>query len=405
MRILLTTSITSLALLAGAPALAQSGSDTGGDAADGSSDSQAEQQMEQLAIGDAMPALDAADELQWYNLDDAPSAKPIDEWKDGHIYVLDFWATWCGPCIDAMPHMIDMQEKYADKNVHMLGVHIFANPASPSVESFLSDWEGDEFNYAFVRETGTWAANTFMRAAGQTGIPTVMIVNREGKLSWIGHPIEMDEPLEQIVAGEYDLEEALEEQQLQLRMQEVMASDDGRAIIADLNAANAEGDYQKLFDKLDELIALAPDALGMFRMQNQYPIAMVELNDKDLGDRVAQQFLGTPYADDPMLLNQFAWGIVQPGDGNPYAANEMQDADLAVKLAERAAELTDRDDADVLDTLARAYFVAEQPTKAVETQRKAIELAKANESVSESVLDDYNERLKTYEEAVGEMGT
>ena len=48
-------------------------------------------------------------------------------------------------------------------------------------------------------------AKTWMKAAGQNGIPTAFIVDKDGKIAWIGHPMEMDEPLEKIVNGSWDL--------------------------------------------------------------------------------------------------------------------------------------------------------------------------------------------------------
>ena len=43
-----------------------------------------------------------------------------------------------------------------------------------------------------------------MRAAGQSGIPTAFIVGKTGQVEWIGHPMTMDEPLAQVVAGDWD---------------------------------------------------------------------------------------------------------------------------------------------------------------------------------------------------------
>ena len=50
-----------------------------------------------------------------------------------------------------------------------------------------------------------------MTAAGQGGIPTAFIVNGEGKIAWIGHPMEMEKPLEKVIAGTLDLKTAAEE--------------------------------------------------------------------------------------------------------------------------------------------------------------------------------------------------
>ncbi len=63
-------------------------------------------------LGQPAPKLDMAD---WINGEVTPEA------MRGKIVVLDFWATWCGPCIAAIPHNNEMAKKYADKGVLVIG--------------------------------------------------------------------------------------------------------------------------------------------------------------------------------------------------------------------------------------------------------------------------------------------
>ena len=58
---------------------------------------------------------------QWTNTTALGDARKIAEMQ-GKIVVLDFWATWCGPCIASIPHMNEMAKKYADKGVVFIGV-------------------------------------------------------------------------------------------------------------------------------------------------------------------------------------------------------------------------------------------------------------------------------------------
>ena len=54
------------------------------------------------------------------------------------------------------------------------------------------------------RNEGAMAKN-WMAAAGQNGIPTAFIINKEGKIAWIGHPMGMEKPLEKIIRRHWDL--------------------------------------------------------------------------------------------------------------------------------------------------------------------------------------------------------
>ena len=52
---------------------------------------------------------------------------------------------------------------------------------------------------------------SWLKAAEQNGIPTAFIVNKEGKIAWIGHPMEIDKPLEMVANGKWNLKVAAEE--------------------------------------------------------------------------------------------------------------------------------------------------------------------------------------------------
>src|SRR5438132_1574142 len=72
---------------------------------------QAHEITAELTIGSPAPELHAN---AWYN------GKAIEKFRKGQVYVIEFWATWCGPCMKTIPHMNELQKKYP--NVTFVGV-------------------------------------------------------------------------------------------------------------------------------------------------------------------------------------------------------------------------------------------------------------------------------------------
>ncbi len=113
--------------------------------------------------------------------------------------MVEFWATWCGPCRATIPHLTELAHKYKDKGVRFIGVDVWERDTK-LVAPFLAEM-GDKMDYSVALDDvpkdgkpadGAMAKN-WMKAAEENGIPTAFVV-RDGKIAWIGHPIEMDEP-------------------------------------------------------------------------------------------------------------------------------------------------------------------------------------------------------------------
>ena len=293
------------------------------------------QDAKKLTIGDTAPPIDIA---HWIK------GKKIDEFETGKVYVVEFWATWCSPCRASMPHLSKLQEQYTDYDVTFIGV---SDEDLQTVISFLFKEDkkdgkinNDRTQYTLTTDPDESVKNDYFRAAGQTGIPSAFIIGKDTKVEWIGHPMEMDEPLEAVVKDTWDRDAF-----------KIKFQDDRRA--------------QEI----------------LMKRQKQFAAAM---GAEDWATAVEL------YWDSAGGLNQVAWTIVD--DANV----KNRDFDVALKAAQRATELSEQKDAAILDTLARVYYEKGDVKSALKWQR----LAAQTLSDDDPLADDVREALKKYQQEV-----
>ena len=149
-----------------------------------------------LKVGDPAPKLQTG---KWVQGD------PVTGFENGKAYIVEFWATWCGPCRVSIPHLNEIHEKFKDKGLIVIGQDCYEKDES-QVSPFVKKM-GQKMTYRVALDNksgnsqGAMATN-WMEAAGQNGIPTAFVVNKQGRIAWIGHPMELKESLlEQVLAG------------------------------------------------------------------------------------------------------------------------------------------------------------------------------------------------------------
>jgi thiol-disulfide isomerase/thioredoxin len=111
----------------------------------------------------------------------------------GNVYVVEFWATWCGPCRVSIPHLTGLQKKYKDKGVTFVGI----SDEPPDVTTPFVKQMGDSMDYNVASDTKGDVYKGYMDAFRQNGIPTAFVVSAAGKVVWFGHP--MDSRFEQVI--------------------------------------------------------------------------------------------------------------------------------------------------------------------------------------------------------------
>jgi peroxiredoxin len=87
----------------------------------------------------------------------------------GQVVLLDFWATWCAPCLAVSPHMQKLHEHYKDRGLAVIGIH-YNDQGDPAAYA-------DKHGYTYPSMTD---GNTAARAYGVSRIPTLILVGRDG---------------------------------------------------------------------------------------------------------------------------------------------------------------------------------------------------------------------------------
>jgi thiol-disulfide isomerase/thioredoxin len=105
--------------------------------------------------------------------------------EPGTIYVVEFWATWCPPCRESIPHLTKVATQYKDKGVVVVGISI---EKEESVVRPFVEKQADKMDYIVAVDPEWTVANPYMKAFGQNTIPHAFLVDGSGKIAWHGIP-------------------------------------------------------------------------------------------------------------------------------------------------------------------------------------------------------------------------
>jgi thiol-disulfide isomerase/thioredoxin len=321
-----------------------------------------------LGVGDKAPALKVATVVKGKT---ATLAKGV--------HVVEFWATWCGPCRVSIPHLTELAKKYKGK-ADFTGVSISERGADQlgQVKKFVAQM-GPKMDYNVAWDGAS--ATTF--------------VVKDGNILWIGHPMDgLDEAVGQAVAGKLTLQEAKKQadekakaQQDAMKKQAEMA-----ALLQPVMQAMQEGDTDGALAELDKIEAGHADlkpVLGTLRFR----ILMGQGGGAKL-TALAQRFATEDFKDDAVMLNQLAWSII-----DPEAKSVNPNYDAALIMAKRAVEVSKGQDGAILDTYALTLFKTGDKAKAIEMQTKAVELARKDKETEPATLKEMEARLEEFKKS------
>ena len=330
-----------------------------------------------LKVGDPAPATRPATMLQ---------GAAVKDFKKGEVYVFECWASWCGPCIAAIPHLNELQKQMGKKGVVITGVNVWESERDAASAQRAKDFlqaQGSKMSYR-VALGGKAFIKDWLEAAEVNGIPHAFVV-ADGKIAWTGHPAQLTaEMLGDILTGTplaaaapiadkipqrrlskpavpagtapNDPEMAAAQAKLDALSEALRARDWDAAEKALPAAAGVlpKPEGQELRDSIEAQIGLARGKPAKFYAQLQ------KLADEEF--------------DDPEALNEIAWRLLtmKAFAQNPNLA-------LAEKCAVQSVKLTKEEHPDKLDTLARLRWLQGKKEEAIRLQIKSVDKAEPGE--------------------------
>jgi tetratricopeptide (TPR) repeat protein len=272
----------------------------------------------------------------------------------------------------SIPHLTELAHKYQGKAT-FTGVSVWENnhPASDNaaymerIKDFVKEM-GDKMDYHVAADdvSKPVMAESWMKAADQNGIPTAFVIDRQGKIAWIGHPMDgLDEAVGKVIDGTFDekaeaakVAKAAEEQEKR------------QAEFAPLTKAMKAKDYATALTEIDKISANHPEMAGNLAF-TKYNILLK--TNETAAYALANKLAEGTFKDNAQALNAIAWPIV---DDNSKL--KTPDYATAIAIAKRAADLSKNADPMILDTYAYALYKGGKVADAITIETNAISLSK-----------------------------
>mgnify|MGYP001807284779 CR=1 FL=1 len=309
-----------LTLAIAVPALAQSGGN-------------------RLVVGSEAPGLAIED---WVKGD------PVTIEKD-KVYLVEFWATWCGPCKKSIPHLTELQESFGDDGLVVIGVSI--DDELETVEKFVKS-QGRKMDYTVAFDNRGRTERAWMGRAKMKGIPCSFLVDGQGKLQFIGHPQDEDleETIELVLDGRYNKK----------------LMDAAKPHLAEIARARKVQDFRMADKVLEEVIATEPMVFAHLILE-KFEMKLIEQNDPRGAYQYAREVINTRQMEDPIMLTWLAEKIVT----DPNIPDRDRNYQVAMEAAEASVENGRPNDPRTMSTVAMVFAKQGNIEDAVVAQKRA----------------------------------
>lgn len=333
-----------------------------------------------LAIGDPTPALKVG---QWLK------GRPVQGFEKGKVYVVEFWATWCKPCIAGMPHLSELARQYRG-TVTVAGISVMERKTTtlPQLQAFVTDM-GAKMDYNVAADADNYMATNWLRAFGERGIPAAFVVDQQGRIAWFGLPAKLDAVLPKIVAGQWDMQAAAAARKKNLTL---AAADN--ATIERLNPYMGNpGNPQGALAEIEKLVAANPDLKYAPRMGNFTLYSLVKTKPDEALAYTRQWLTVSETPDWATVVDVVEYSIAK-NLPVPKAFYELGVECLQAQIDHYPWSMPLP---ATYDRMAAFHYLAANKAQAVAAEKQALAASKQSTSVSLTQLAQFEKNLQKYQ--------
>ncbi|MHC5113373.1 MAG: TlpA disulfide reductase family protein [Planctomycetota bacterium] len=319
-------------------------------------------QRDKLKEGNTAPGLDIE---EWVHGEEI-------EIKKGNVYVIVFFTTDCIECRAVFPILSEIQEMYADQDVHVLAI---SPEDKRTVKRFVRGMGGDiKFRVGVDRRNSSERA--WKDASGIKGIPALgFIVDKKMKVQHFGLPgdIEFMRVLMLVIEGRYDA-----------RLWRT-----AKPLLEAAKNARKVKNWRVAHKMLDDVVKVDPEIFA-FMTLDKFEMMIVDEADPEAAYKYANKLVDD-YAGDPDLLVRLARKIAT----DTKIPEDKRDLDVALKAADVAASSLSSKEPDKYAVPALVHYRAGRIGEAVKLQRRAYMVARPmRKPYYKRVLREYQEAAK-----------
>jgi len=295
---------------------------------------------------------------------------PMSKLPAGRISVVEFWTSSIKPCRDLLLTLPKLKKQYPQ--IAFLGVSVFEEDPQ-DVGPFVARL-GSKFDIPLAIDlvsdapdadpflSGKMVTN-WLLSVGVHEVPIAFIVDKDGKIAWIGDPSAIEGPLKGIVAGKWDRVAAAAAFLHKLGP--------GAELLAKLKEATKSGDPNKVLVVLNEGLAKTPSLETSFGLDKFRLMLRMGGNVAEAAPSYGVHLVDVVNKDDAESLAMIAFQLIDTEDGSrPDAAS----AALALRAAKRADMLAKGMNSIFAETLAKALFATGDAAGAVVAETRAMAL-------------------------------